>query len=325
MTSDIRAESTSTPSPSRAPDWYRGNIQTLLPSSNSLHFSYSSSHSQSHQHSHPQQPHESSPLYRSSSISSLSSAYSDCSTESSSSTDSSSPDEGYPIVSILKKPRQRFRNEGAQQQLSNPNHAHESGDHGNHDEGNANADEQTERQEGEDDDEDCWEDEESDCDIVFERHVTFDDPLATDLVSGCPVSPSPRSRTEWTAMRARACLERMRVAWKSQGDTEEDEEGEAQEGRQNGHEETNDIPLAGITLAEELENHGFFGEGGFEIVRVETEAGDVHTTRGHNNDRRQEESWQGEGRKGERKIDADVDDLVHGLVDRVVCLLERNE
>ncbi|KAI3336357.1 hypothetical protein HD806DRAFT_3103 [Xylariaceae sp. AK1471] len=66
-------------------------------------------------------------------------------------------------------------------------------------------------------DEDNDADEESDCDceseveVVFERNVTFNDPLATDIVTGAVVSPSPRTRREWTALKARESLERYRV------------------------------------------------------------------------------------------------------------------
>lgn len=64
--------------------------------------------------------------------------------------------------------------------------------------------------EEDDDEDDDDEDDESECEIIFERNVSFNDPLATDIVTGDPVKPSPLSRLEWTALKARECLERER-------------------------------------------------------------------------------------------------------------------
>jgi hypothetical protein len=50
---------------------------------------------------------------------------------------------------------------------------------------------------------------ELEVDIVFERNVTFDDPLATDIATGAVVPPSSRTRQEWIAMLIRASLESL--------------------------------------------------------------------------------------------------------------------
>ncbi|KAI1362781.1 hypothetical protein F5Y08DRAFT_260449 [Xylaria arbuscula] len=192
-------------------------------------------------------------LSRCSSTSSLASLYSTCSNDSSSTTDSSSPDESFPIIGILKKPkppRRRFNSTGStssnqqQQRDASPSQSHCDNDssrlNGFQDatvkfktfvlngetyvnchrtgENQENGQGPQEEDEGyywnSDEDEDDYDDT-SDCDIVFERHVTFTDPIATDLVNGAPVAPSPHSRAEWKAMRARErlemSLERMRI------------------------------------------------------------------------------------------------------------------
>ncbi|KAI0393885.1 hypothetical protein F5Y17DRAFT_282146 [Xylariaceae sp. FL0594] len=56
------------------------------------------------------------------------------------------------------------------------------------------------------DDEDT--EEGSECDVVFERNVTFTEPLATDMETGDIVQPSKLSRQEWTAMKLRESIER---------------------------------------------------------------------------------------------------------------------
>ncbi|KAI1422833.1 hypothetical protein F5Y12DRAFT_580377 [Xylaria sp. FL1777] len=186
----------------------------------------------SHESSEPTEP---AALYRCSSVSSFSSTYSTSSTHSSSSTGSSSPDEGFPVIGILKKPRHRFRGgKLGGRQYSNDS---QNGDEDSHDNDHEKEDELGEEEEEEEEEEGegecCWEDEESECDVVFERHVTFNDPIATDIVSGAPVSPSSHSRIEWTALRARACLERMKKHdegdWVDCEGEEEDGEGEAEE------------------------------------------------------------------------------------------------
>ncbi|KAI8627368.1 hypothetical protein F5Y19DRAFT_176822 [Xylariaceae sp. FL1651] len=51
-----------------------------------------------------------------------------------------------------------------------------------------------------------------DCGVAFERSVTFDDPIARDIITGAVVSPSPLSRQEWTAKMTREFIERNRAA-----------------------------------------------------------------------------------------------------------------
>ncbi|KAI0965051.1 hypothetical protein F4678DRAFT_454023 [Xylaria arbuscula] len=159
------------------------------------------------------------PLCRSSSISSISSAYSTASDDSWSSTDSSSPDEGFPIIGILKKSRRRSRGGNTTQGGgwgSNYYWNEQGSSHHNSHDGESRRDNLQSGKEGEEaavqeDEENSWEDADSasDCDIIFERHVTFTDPVATDIVDGSPVPQSVLSRTEWTALRMRMKLERM--------------------------------------------------------------------------------------------------------------------
>ncbi|KAI1739793.1 hypothetical protein F4680DRAFT_421555 [Xylaria scruposa] len=157
---------------------------------------------------------ESYPLSRCSSVSSLSSAYSDSDT---SDTEDCS-DNAHFLISILKKPRllrgsKQQHQQGCESQMSNQhnyNNSH-SGSKGDSDAGNANRLKEYVTENEEDDewqDLDDDEDDESQCEIIFERNVTFDDPLATDIITGAPVPPSSRSRDEWTALKARERLER---------------------------------------------------------------------------------------------------------------------
>ncbi|KAI1347627.1 hypothetical protein F5Y01DRAFT_294388 [Xylaria sp. FL0043] len=233
-------------------------------------------------------------LYRCSSASSISSIYSMLSTDSSSTTDSSSPDEAFPVIGILKKPRQQFRRGSATQpdssrNSSSNNNSNWSSEEYSHDinDDNKQAEKDENEEEDEIDDEGAWEDEESECEIVFERHVTFNDPIATDLVSGAPVSPSPHSRIEWTALRARALLERMRKAdegeWVDCEDDEEDEE--------DAKGETGEIPQE------------------FQRMREQ-----------------EQEQEQKEWERGRGRADADDDDveeLVREITEKVVSLTEQ--
>ncbi|KAI0527742.1 hypothetical protein F5B22DRAFT_2378 [Xylaria bambusicola] len=221
-------------------DWYHGGI---IPSSH-----------ESHQPAPPPAP---APLLsRCSSTSSLTSTYSVCSHDSSSTTDSSSPDESYPIIGILKKPKPTT----TRRRVSNSKQASSQVDHSSAQEGKSITcntkcgnesyhDEEHTKGGAQEEDEYSWEEEEdedddaSECDIIFERHVTFTEPLATDLVSGSPVQPSPHSRTEWTARRARECLERMRLdgGWLGcEIYEDEDDDGEGHDGGRRVQDEEND-------------------------------------------------------------------------------------
>ncbi|KAI0802241.1 hypothetical protein GGR55DRAFT_666706 [Xylaria sp. FL0064] len=230
-------------------------------------------------------------LYRCSSVSSISSIYSMLSTDSTSTTDSSSPDEAFPVIGILKKPRGQFYRGSATQpdssrNSSSNNNSNWSGEEYSHDIDDDNEQVEKDKNEEEDDnDDECnWEDEESECEIVFERNVTFNDPIATDLISGAPVSPSPHSRIEWTALRARALLERMRKAdegeWVDCDDEDEDEEDQTGE--------TGDIPP--------------------ELRRMREQE-------------QEQKEWEREGGRGDAA--ADVEDLVREITEKVVCLVEQ--
>ncbi|KAI0854649.1 hypothetical protein F4860DRAFT_520636 [Xylaria cubensis] len=236
-------------------DWdmasYRETHDERLSSSSSLqqHSHYSQSdESQPHVHSSSSSPSSSSesesyPLSRCSSISSLSSAYSDSDT----SDTEDCGDNAHFLISILKKPRlrrgtkqqqqqqQQQQRQGCERQMSHHQHNyHNNTNHsGNNNKGNNsyagnNADELKEEYVTEnEDDGDEWQDlddDESECEIVFERNVAFDDPLATDIITGVPVTPSSRSRVEWTALKARERLER-RLGFLG-GFEEEEEEGD---------------------------------------------------------------------------------------------------
>ncbi|KAI1158787.1 hypothetical protein F5B18DRAFT_66011 [Nemania serpens] len=114
------------------------------------------------------------------------------------------------LVSILKKPRQRDDiNVRQRQHNQRPSSNDSSGQDVAHEDDACDGEEDWDR-ECEDDDEDEDDDDESECEIIFERNVSFNDPLATDIVTGDPVKPSPLSRLEWTALKARECLERER-------------------------------------------------------------------------------------------------------------------
>lgn len=113
-------------------------------------------------------------------------------------------------MSILKKPRQRDDiNVRQRQHNQRPSSNDSSGQDVAHEDDACDGEEDWDR-ECEDDDEDEDDDDESECEIIFERNVSFNDPLATDIVTGDPVKPSPLSRLEWTALKARECLERER-------------------------------------------------------------------------------------------------------------------
>ncbi|KAI0441703.1 hypothetical protein F4803DRAFT_551832 [Xylaria telfairii] len=162
---------------------------------------------------------ESYPLSRCSSVSSFSSAYSDSDTPD---TEECADDARF-LISILKKPRllrrgkQQQQPQACERQMSQ--HDDNSSSPGTNN-GNGYADNQGEEKHEpdklggdgfvKDDEDDEWQDcdDESECDIIFERNVTFDDPLATDIVTGVPVAPSRRSRVEWAALIARERLER---------------------------------------------------------------------------------------------------------------------
>ncbi|KAI1175814.1 hypothetical protein F4777DRAFT_548688 [Nemania sp. FL0916] len=133
---------------------------------------------------------ESHSLSRCSSISSITSEYSAATSACESDSDD---DEEFCPISILKKPKSNRRRRSQSQ---------------NGDEEN-NEDQETD----EDDDDDS----DSECEIIFERNVSFDDPLATDIVTGDPVAPSPLSRLQWTAQRARERLDRERELFGTDG------------------------------------------------------------------------------------------------------------
>ncbi|KAI0190156.1 hypothetical protein EV127DRAFT_430558 [Xylaria flabelliformis] len=230
-------------------------------SSSSLqqHSHYSQSdESQPHVHSSSSSPSSSSesesyPLSRCSSISSLSSAYSDSDT----SDTEDCGDNAHFLISILKKPRlrrgskqqqqqQQQQRQGCERQMSHHQHNyHNNTNHsgknnkGNNSYAGNNADGLKEEYVTEnEDDGDAWQDlddldldddlddDESECEIVFERNVTFDDPLATDIITGVPVAPSSRSRVEWTALKARERLERRLGFLGGFEEEEEEEEGD---------------------------------------------------------------------------------------------------
>ncbi|KAJ8122373.1 hypothetical protein ONZ43_g1415 [Nemania bipapillata] len=153
---------------------------------------------------------ESYPLSRCSSISSLySTATSTCESDS----DDEGDDDKIFLVSILKKPRvwRRGAHSPEQQRIRNSNSNYASHNNGIHDSScNDDDDDDDEWKYEAEEDDDEEDDDESECEIIFERNVSFNDPLATDIVTGDPVEPSPLSRLEWTASRARACLERER-------------------------------------------------------------------------------------------------------------------
>ncbi|GAP89730.1 hypothetical protein SAMD00023353_3600260 [Rosellinia necatrix] len=181
-------------------------------------------------------------LSRSSSNSSLLSSYSATTSTSATSTDDNESGDGFCLVGILKKPR-RFRNKSQKRQdLSHGRHQsssrnHHDANHGNghHHDDDDDGDDDTEDEQGQqEDDDDEWgecEDDESECEVLFERNVTFAEPLATDIITGTEVSPSSRSRLEWTALRARACLERERAklegAWTGREEEQDEEQQEA--------------------------------------------------------------------------------------------------
>jgi hypothetical protein len=201
--------------------------------------SSSSKSSESHTHTHT--------LSRTSSVSSLISSCSATTSTSATSDDDEDDDSssGVYLISILKTPRQprgKQRNQQQRQQHRNRSNQHTSHDSDSDGDGDGDDDHETEvevevEEEDDDDDEVDWEDEDSECDIIFERNVTFDDPLATDVITGAPVPPSTRSRVEWTAMRARACLERektkLEMAWAG---LQEDDEEDAQDAQEQGTE-----------------------------------------------------------------------------------------
>ncbi|KAI0110343.1 hypothetical protein GGR51DRAFT_88089 [Nemania sp. FL0031] len=197
---------------------FDANTQRQRDGSASVSFTQTHAHPHSHATKSSPSPSfsaessESYPLSRSSSISSLySTAASTCESDSDSD-DEDDEDDKFILVSILKKPRRRYRNTHSQAQQrhhqfdSSRNYPNDGGNH--YDNGDYYYTD--DRNEGAcyEDDED--EDDESECDIVFERNVTFNDPLATDIITGDPIEPSPLSRLEWTALRARECLERER-------------------------------------------------------------------------------------------------------------------
>ncbi|KAI1127636.1 hypothetical protein F5Y10DRAFT_242333 [Nemania abortiva] len=193
---------------------------------------------------------ESYPLSRCSSISSLcSTAASTC--ESDSDGDDEDDDGGkFILVSILKKPRRWRRDAHSQAQQRNHcanDHPSSSNNNSgkNSDNNHKNNNDYNYAGDGEgeayyEDDEDG--DDESECEIVFERNVTFDDPLATDIVTGEPIKPSPLSRLEWTALKSRECLDREREEFGR--DRKESEEA---------WEEFEEDQFRGRSLGEELE------------------------------------------------------------------------
>ncbi|KAI8951646.1 hypothetical protein F4801DRAFT_278049 [Xylaria longipes] len=245
-------------------DWdmsYRNahNSERAAPSSiHSDSNSHSHSHLDSQSHSSPSpssspsfsSESESYPLSRCSSISSLSSAYSDSDT---SDTEECGDDARF-LVGILKKPRlfrrgkqQQQQQQGCETQMS---HQHDYDSSHSRNNGNSYADNKKENDadglkgeeyaKGYDDDADEWQDlddddDESECEVIFERNVTFDDPLATDIVTGVPVAPSCRSRVEWTALKARERLER-RLGFLGASEGEE-EDGTSQDLLEERHED----------------------------------------------------------------------------------------
>ncbi|KAI0187371.1 hypothetical protein F4808DRAFT_446878 [Astrocystis sublimbata] len=177
-------------------------------------------------------------LSRCSSLSSLTSAYSETD---GSETDDCDDDNEVILISILKKPRpgrspkpqqahdqaqmsqQHQHSQGGADDASS--HLHNQHHHHAIDGDEAlgfNVDEETD----DDDWQRCDDEEESECDIIFERNVSFDNPLATDLVTGLEVQPSTRSRVEWAAMKAREQLERIERKLMLLGVSDDNEEGE---------------------------------------------------------------------------------------------------
>ncbi|KAI0406658.1 hypothetical protein F4802DRAFT_557015 [Xylaria palmicola] len=188
---------------------------------------------------------ESSLLSRCSSITSFSSASSETDTD-------SKDDDCEPqiLISILKKPRRvcdRRRDAGwasrqeAKDRPSNNSHIHNTNNNGASNQedtkarstGGSNSEVCAGDDEGEEDWQD-WDDEESECDVIFERNVTFDDPLATDMVTGDPVAPSSRSRAEWESLVARKCLEWAGRCkdWKLEEEYDEEREAGDHDGRE---------------------------------------------------------------------------------------------
>lgn len=163
---------------------------------------------------------ESYPLSRCSSVSSLSSAYSDSDT---SDTEECADDARF-LISILKKPRlirggkqqQQQQQQACERQMSQHDNSisPSTNNDNNHTDNKGEEKNEVDELRGDgyvkEDEDDEWQDcdDESECDIIFERNVTFDDPLATDIVTGVPVAPSRRSRVEWAALIARERLER---------------------------------------------------------------------------------------------------------------------
>ncbi|KAI1810183.1 hypothetical protein GGS20DRAFT_568666 [Poronia punctata] len=96
-------------------------------------------------------------------------------------------------------------------------------------------------------------DDESECDVVFERNVSFDDPLATDMVTGAMVPQTLLSREEWTAIKLRESIERggslISSADRMEGGlaerlAEEEEEEEDEDGSQEqGHKEDDEADI----------------------------------------------------------------------------------
>lgn len=196
-------------------------------------------------------------------------------------------------MSILKKPRQRYDvkpkpDSRAHQRQHNQRHSsHDNSDqHVAHEDDASDDDDEDWDQECEDDDEDDEDDDESECEIIFERNVSFNDPLATDIVTGDPVKPSPLSRLEWTALKARECLEREREQF-----------GREREAFDEAWQEFEDIQSEDRRL-----------EGGSE------ELGDID---GAGPDETNKEGWEEESMNRNRRRHEHVDILTHGRKDAI--------
>jgi hypothetical protein len=114
-------------------------------------------------------------------------------------------------VSILKKPKpQPWRRPDRRDRTRNQNCLDASS--------NSTCEKNPDNDEDSGCDTDYESESESECEIIFERNVSFDDPLATDMVTGDPVKPSPLSRLEWTALRARECIEQERIKFEKEKD-----------------------------------------------------------------------------------------------------------
>lgn len=278
---------------------YRENASSFIPhskSSSSPSFSTGSS--------------ESYALSRCSSVSSLASSYSAITTTSVLSTDDESDDQ-ICLVSILKKPKGSPYSHSRQR-----NHGRNSSDTGDENRlvDNTDDDDGNEADDA-NDDLDEWEDDEGECDIIFERNVTFDEPLATDIITGAQVLPSSRSRLEWAAVKARECLERERAvlegAWSSS------REGEIETG----------VDAVPKDISSEIAGPRWQDKGELEAEEIEGEDereeehiskllpklglldSDRHMSKGMNC---------GEEGEVKRRCDAEAEDLVYEITETVI-------